>query len=107
MKSRKRRTASGGVAAAGQTSPTERAAPASAGGPVTGPDSGPADSGSSCVVGGAAGIPYARAGWLGLVCGIGLLLVIAALLLWVSHRAHHGAATVRTGSALETAAIEV
>ncbi|MGW4328137.1 MFS transporter [Nocardia sp. NPDC004573] len=61
----------------------------------------------SALVGGAAGIPYVRAGWLGLVCGIGLLLVIAALLLWVSHRAHRGAATTRTGSALETATSEV
>ncbi|MBF6467168.1 MFS transporter [Nocardia beijingensis] len=61
----------------------------------------------SALVGGAAGIPYVRTGWLGLVCGIGLLLVIAALLLWVSHRAHRGAAAPRTGSALETATIEV
>ncbi|MEV6258685.1 MFS transporter [Nocardia sp. NPDC051911] len=41
----------------------------------------------SALVGGTAGIAYARSGWLGLVCGIGSLMVIAALLLWVSHRA--------------------
>ncbi|WP_249644411.1 MFS transporter [Nocardia sputi] len=45
----------------------------------------------SAVVGGAAGIVYARAEWLGLTCGIGALMVIAALLLWVSHRSQRRA----------------
>ncbi|WP_040775981.1 MFS transporter [Nocardia pneumoniae] len=35
----------------------------------------------SAVIGGVAGIAYARAGWLGLTIGIGFLLVIAAMLL--------------------------
>ncbi|MGO4613090.1 MFS transporter [Nocardia sp. 2YAB30] len=36
----------------------------------------------SALVGGAAGIAYARGGWLGLVGGICVLLVLAAMLVW-------------------------
>ncbi|NKY27058.1 MFS transporter [Nocardia gamkensis] len=60
----------------------------------------------SALVGGAAGIAYARAGWLGLTCGIGFLMVLAALLLGVSHRAQREAA-MRAAPTLETTSVEV
>jgi predicted MFS family arabinose efflux permease len=60
----------------------------------------------SALVGGAAGIAYARAGWLGLTCGIGFLMVLAALLLGVSHRAQREAAR-RAAPASEAAPVRV
>ncbi|WP_406272234.1 MFS transporter [Nocardia sp. NBC_00881] len=36
----------------------------------------------SALVGGAAGIAYARGGWLGLAGGIGVLLILAGMLVW-------------------------
>ncbi|MEU4342857.1 MFS transporter [Nocardia sp. NPDC023852] len=36
----------------------------------------------SALVGGAAGIAYARGGWLGLAGGIGILLILAGMLVW-------------------------
>ncbi|WP_330232363.1 MFS transporter [Nocardia sp. NBC_00508] len=50
------------------------------------------------VIGGVAGIAYARAGWLGLASGIGVLVVIAALLVWalLFHRAVDAAAHAKT-----------
>lgn len=64
----------------------------------------------SALVGGTAGIVYAHSGWLGLVGGIGSLMVIAALLLAVSHRAHRGAmSSARTAAddSREAAPVEV
>ncbi|MGV9972629.1 MFS transporter [Nocardia beijingensis] len=63
----------------------------------------------SALVGGTAGIVYASSGWLGLVGGIGLLMVVAALLLAVSHRAHRGAMSARTAAhdSREAAPVEV
>ncbi|WP_051174990.1 MFS transporter [Nocardia exalbida] len=60
----------------------------------------------SALVGGAAGIAYARAGWLGLTCGIGFLMVLAALLLGVSHRAQRETAR-RATPAPEAAPVRV
>lgn len=63
----------------------------------------------SALVGGTAGIVYAHSRWLGLVGSIGLLMVIAALLLAVSHRAHRGAVSVRAaaGDSREAPPVEV
>ncbi len=52
----------------------------------------------SALVGGAAGLAYSRAGWLGLTCGTGFLMVIAVVLLWVSHRSQRHAEHTRTGA---------
>ncbi|MGY5306980.1 MFS transporter [Nocardia gipuzkoensis] len=50
----------------------------------------------SALIGGAAGLAYSRAGWLGLTCGIGFLMVIAVVLLWISHRSQRQAENTRT-----------